>query len=530
MLEIRVLGELEVMRAGAVLPLPQSRKTRALLGYLAATGRPHRRERLCELLWDVPDDPRGALRWSLSKLRGLLDDAEPPLIVADRQSVALGEVGLGIDLGEVRAALARGVDAASTADLEAAAARFRGDLLADLDLPSCPPFQAWLASLREEMHALHRQVLQTLADRLAADPAAALPHLRELVRTDPYDEAGWARLVRQLIALGRTRDAEDQYAAARAVLAQAAGVTPVLDQAMRAPAPAPAPAPSTRERAEDLHQEIRFCRAQGGARIAYAVVGRGPPLVKAANWMNHLEYDWESPIWGHFLHGLARKHQLWRYDARGNGLSDWDAGELGLDAWVSDLEAVVDCSGLDRFPLLGVSQGCAISIAYAVRHPERVTRLILYAGFAAGTYRREGEGAEHEKRRALTTLMRLGWGQPNPAFRQIFTSMFIPGASQEQMDSFNELQRRTTSPECAARYYEASGHLDVRHLLEKVSVPTLVLHPRGDANIPVELGRRMAAGIPGAQFVPLPGQNHLVLEGEPAAERFFEEFDRFLEA
>jgi pimeloyl-ACP methyl ester carboxylesterase len=190
----------------------------------------------------------------------------------------------------------------------------------------------------------------------------------------------------------------------------------------------------------------------------------------------------------------------------------------------------VDEAGYDCFPLLGVSQGCAISIAYAARHPERVSQLILYAGFSAGAYARNEDPAEIERRRAMGTLMRLGWGQPNPAFRQLFTSMFIPGASLDQAEAFNELQRRTTSPECAARYYEASAKLDVRHLLGEVKCPTLVMHPSGDANVSVELGRRMAAGIPGARFVPLCGQNHLFLEGEPAEARFFEEMRHFLNA
>ena len=275
-----------------------------------------------------------------------------------------------------------------------------------------------------------------------------------------------------------------------------------------------------------MKQEIKYCRTPGGVRLAYAIAGSGPPLVKSANWLNHLEYDWESPIWRHVVRGLALDHTLIRYDARGNGMSDWDVEKLSLDAWVRDLETVVDAAGVDRFPLLGISQGCAVSIAYAVRHPEKVSHLILYGGFAVGAAK--SSPSEKELRNAMTTLMRLGWGSDNPAFRQMFTAQFMPGATQEQADFFNELQRRTTSPECAARYFEVVGEVDITELLGKVTTPTLVMHVRGDARVPFEAGRQMASGIPSARFVALQGQNHLFLENEPAAHRFFEEIKLFL--
>ncbi|RFB81278.1 alpha/beta fold hydrolase [Methylovirgula sp. 4M-Z18] len=275
-----------------------------------------------------------------------------------------------------------------------------------------------------------------------------------------------------------------------------------------------------------IPQEIRYCRAPDGVRLAYAIAGSGQPLVKAANWMNHLEYDWESPVWRHVFRGLANNHTLIRYDARGNGLSDWDVDKISLDAWVTDLETVVDAAGLERFPLLGISQGCAVSIAYAVRHPQKVSHLILYGGFALGGKKRST--AERDKRNAMMTLIRLGWGADNAAFRQMFTGLFIPRGTPEQADYFNELQRRTTSPECAARFFDAAGDIDVTDLLARVAAPTLVMHVREDALCPIEAGRQMAAGIPGARFVGLPGQNHLFLENEPASGRFFEEIAIFL--
>ena len=274
-------------------------------------------------------------------------------------------------------------------------------------------------------------------------------------------------------------------------------------------------------------QEIRFCMAPDGVQIAYATVGQGSPLVKAPNWMNHLEYDWESPIWQHLLQELARDHTLVRFDQRANGLSDWDIEDISFEAFVRDLETVVDTLGLERFPLLGISQGCAISIAYAVRHPERVSHLALYGGFARGGFKR-GSQEERTQAEAMITLIRHGWGQDNPAFRQMFTSAFVPGGTLEQMEWFNELQRVSISPENAARIRVATSNIDVTELLTQVNIPTLVLHCREDGIVPFNEGRRMAAMIPGARFIPLEGRNHLMLEHEPAWPRFLEEIRTFL--
>jgi class 3 adenylate cyclase/pimeloyl-ACP methyl ester carboxylesterase len=275
-------------------------------------------------------------------------------------------------------------------------------------------------------------------------------------------------------------------------------------------------------------QEIQFCSTADGIQLAYARVGNGPPLVKTGNWMTHLEFDFESPIWRHLYRELSRDHTLIRYDARGNGLSDREVEEVSFEAFVGDLETVVDAAGLQRFALLGISQGCAVSIAYAVRHPERVTHLILFGGYPVGWAKRARSAAEKEQGAALLTLVRYGWGQENSAFRQLFTSQFIPGGSKEQADWFNELQRISTSPDDAVRNLLANGDTDVSALLSQVTVPTLVMHARDDARVPFDQGRRLAAGIAGARFVSLPSQNHLILEDEPAFPRFLQEIRTFL--
>ena len=274
-------------------------------------------------------------------------------------------------------------------------------------------------------------------------------------------------------------------------------------------------------------QEIRYCTTTDGVRLAYATTGNGPPLVKASNWLTHLDFEWGSPIWRHWYTALSLHHRLVRYDERGNGMSQRDVPDVSFDTWVRDLETVVDAAGLDRFPLLGISRGGPIAIAYAVRHPERVTQLVLYGAFAAGL-KHVGTPQELEARRALTSLMRLGWGLNNPAFCRTFTCRFVPEATPEHEQWFDELQRVSTSPENAATLMELDDDIDVRVLLSQVKTPTLVMHCDRDHAVPPEKGRLLAAEIPGARYVSLPSANHLMLEDEPAWSLFLEELGLFL--
>ena len=277
-----------------------------------------------------------------------------------------------------------------------------------------------------------------------------------------------------------------------------------------------------------MEQQIRFCHSVDGVRIAYATVGSGPPLVKAANYLTHLEHDWNGPVWRHWLEGLARNHTLVRYDERGSGLSDWDVTDFSIDAWVRDLEGVVDTLGLERFPLLGISQGASVCIAYAVRHPERVTHLILYGGYARGRFHRDLTDEEMLQAETMINAIRVGWGQKNPAFRQLFTTMQIPDGTEAQKEWLNELARISATPENAARMERSFYEIDVSDLARQVTIPTLVLHGREDGGVPFEEGRLMAALIPDARFVPLESQNHILLAEEPAWGRFMAEVNAFL--
>jgi pimeloyl-ACP methyl ester carboxylesterase len=256
-------------------------------------------------------------------------------------------------------------------------------------------------------------------------------------------------------------------------------------------------------------------------------VGNGPPLVKAANWLNHLEFEWESPVWKHWIHTFSTHHRFVRYDERGCGLSDWQIPEQSFDAWVQDLETVVDALGIDRFDLLGISQGGAVAATYAARHPERVSHLILNGAYARGWNFRDNP-REVEARDAIIKLIRLGWGKNNPAFRQIFTTRFLPDGTPEEADWFDDLQRITAPPENAARFMEEFSRIDVRPILGDIKVPTIVFHSQDDRAVAFDEGRLLAAAIRGATFVPLPGQNHLLLEHEPAWQIVQRELGAFL--
>jgi pimeloyl-ACP methyl ester carboxylesterase/DNA-binding CsgD family transcriptional regulator len=271
-----------------------------------------------------------------------------------------------------------------------------------------------------------------------------------------------------------------------------------------------------------LRQRIRYLRTEDGVQLAWAEMGAGPTLIKAANWLSHLEYELESPVWGHWIRFFGEHFRFLRWDDRGCGLTDREVDELSFDRWLSDLEDVVAASGVDEpFALLGISSGAAVCVAYAARHPERVSQMILYGGYARGWARRMDSETERAYQ-AMLELMRVGWGKPNPVFRQVFTSRFIPGGSEAQIGWFNELCRRTSSGEMAARLLEARSSIDVSNLLGAITAPTLVVHARDDDVCPVSEARHIAARIPGAQFVELDSRNHILLEDEPAWARFQE--------
>lgn len=509
LLQIKLLGELVVLRDARQVVLPASKKTRALLAYLAVVNRRQRREHLCQMFWDGPDDPRASLRWSLTKLRRVINDDGVACLRTDLSSVLLDTDGLDLDLLRVACITAKDARALGTSALETLATVFRGRFLEGLELPRCPVFEAWRTFHADALDRTRLLILQTLVERLRGEPERALPYAQALQCMDPTDEQVSLEL-KSLAASARQNATRLQSASEE--LGQLDGGRPDAHVG---------------ENENRRSQEIRYCRSPDGVQIAYAVSGRGPPILRAAHWMSHLQYEWESPVWRHWIDSLSSENTLIRYDERGNGLSDWNASDLSFDAMVSDLESVADASGLNKFPLLGVSQSCAVSVAYVVRHPKRVSRLVLYGGYAKG-WRKRGDRHEIDTHEAMTTLIREGWGRDNPAFRQLFTETFIPGASREQMAWFNDLQKETASPINASRLHHAFGDMDVSAILGEVSVPTLVLHARNDTAVPFEQGKALAAGIPGARFVDLDSANHILLRDEPAFADFLRKVRSFI--
>ncbi len=537
MLLIDTFGPIKVHLDGEELALPASRKTRALLGYLALTGTPQRRDRLCELFWEIPDDPRAALRWSLSKLRPAVNAGEKMRLTSDRERIELDPALVRVDFHQVRQC-ANGNEA-HVSELERNWERANHLLLEDCELPNQPDYTAWLAQQRDEATRFRVRMARRLATFPKLEPEESERWAERWLMDAPFDALAAQYAVasrrwmgREKEALARIEELEQDY--------RAAGLqppdwstdpvpprTPAPQPGIRAPAPAPTMAPAN---AATPRQAVRFVQASDATTLAWAAVGTPdkPPLVKAANWLSHLELDWEAPIWSPLFRELARSYHFIRYDERGCGLSDWDVPEISFDTFVSDLELVVDAAGLERFPLLGISQGAAVSIEYAARHPDRVSKLILFGGYTAG-WRHTATPEEAKEREAVMVLTETGWGRANnPSYRHFFSQTFMPDATPEELAWFDEFQRHTASSENAVRFLEAFATLDVRDRLAKVQCPTLVIHCRGDQRIPMASGRAIAAQIPNAEFVGLESNNHLLLGREPASARFVDAVRRFL--
>lgn len=273
-------------------------------------------------------------------------------------------------------------------------------------------------------------------------------------------------------------------------------------------------------------QQVRFCRAPDGVRIAYAVHGTGPPLLVSTCWLSHLQFDWESPVWRHFLVDLGRFATVIRFDERGHGLSDWDVTDHSLEARIGDLEAVADAAGYDRFALMAMAQGGPVAISYAARHPERVSRLLFWGSYSAATQGLSVDQLELED--TFGQLIKVGWARPDSTFRRVFTSLMIPGASEEQMRWVDDLQRVSVSASTAYTARRQRFAADADALLADLDLPTLVLHSVRDRMNAFHYGRHLASSIAGARLVALESENHILLEDEPAWPEFVREVRNFL--
>jgi DNA-binding SARP family transcriptional activator/pimeloyl-ACP methyl ester carboxylesterase len=502
-----------------VQPVPHGawsrRDAASLVKLLAlARGRQLHREQVMDSLWgDLPVlEAAPRLHKAAHFARKTIGRADAVVLRGETAYLFPGET-VTVDATEfenaAREALADGSTDAAAAVLDAYPDEaLPGDIYAD-----------WAAEPRERLTSLRHRLLRQAR------------RWQELIEQDPVDEEAHLELMRDLVSAGDRHGALRQFESLDRSLQRELGsgpgpeATALRHELIDALRDLGRITPAEEGR---LEQQIRFSRTDDDVTLAYACSGSGPPLVKAANWLTHLDHDWHSAVWRHWLVDLSQRHRLIRYDERGCGLSDWDIKPPTFASWVHDLETVVDSAGLDRFPLLGISQGGPVAVAYAARHPERVTKLVLYGAYAQGRLTRARSEEQRREHALDVELARLGWGRDDPAFRQVFTSQFMPEGSRDLWAQFNELQRRTTSPENASQVLELSAQIDVTEEALQVRAPTLVLHAREDHRPPFEQGRLMASLIPGSRFVALESCNHILLADEPAWPVFLREVNAFL--
>lgn len=534
MCKLFLFGTPTIACNGRSQPIPR-RKARALLAYLAVTQQSHSREVLATLLW--PEHDRQSALADLSRiLSSLRKTVGADFFLSERDRVAVNpEADVWVDVLHFQKQLEgckskAGLDEDSHQMLAGAVELYQADFLAGFSLPDCPEFDEWqllqTEALRRDLAWALEKLVDTCEER--NDLPQSIAYAQRWVRLDPLHEPAQRRLIALYGRNGQQAEAHRQYQACERLLAKELGVEPqpetkqLYDEIRKGRPAAPTIHP------KQAGQEIKFFLSSDGVRVAYATVGEGPPLIMTASFLRHLEYDWQSPIWQHWLDALARDYTLIRYDERGCGLSDGDVNDISFDAWVRDLEALVDHLLLDRFRLLALSQAGAVAIEYAVRHPETVSHLVLHGAYARGRFQRTENPHAAEEAETLLSLTRLGWGQDNPAFRQVFSLQLMPDATKEQLTWYDELMRVSMTPENAAQAEATMYNINVLDRLSGVLAPTLVTHCRYDQAVPFHEGRILASQIPGALFVPLESKNHLLLPEEPAWEHFVQEVHRFV--
>jgi DNA-binding SARP family transcriptional activator/pimeloyl-ACP methyl ester carboxylesterase len=524
-ISIRLLGGFEIRIDGRTVVSEHSgRRDPVRLAELLALspGRRRHREQVIDALWpDVPpDSTANRLHKAAHFLRVAL--GLPDSVVLAGETVGLlPNVAVHVDVVDFEQLARQALDGdGAPAERERAADRaielYRGDLLPH------DPYDDWLFHVRQRLQLRVRELLRSRR------------RFAELVAVDPIDEDAHVGLMSALLAAGDRAGALRQFDVLREVLDRELGIGPsaeakaLRDRALATGTARTAP-PATLSRGATLaEQRVNFCRTADGVRLAYATSGSGPPLVKTSNWLTHLDHEWGSPVWAHWWRRLSRHHTLVRYDERGCGLSDWDVdlASYTLEAWVRDLETVVDALGLERFPLLGISQGGPIAITYAARHPERVSHVVVYGTCARATWAR----ADDERRRelaALGELIKTSWGSDRPGFRQVYDARFLPDGPIETWRAFDELQRRSTTARNAHQLWRAFGSLDCAEAARRLDVPTLILHAERDQVWSVDEAEELHAMVAGSRLVRLDSNNH-ILQDEPAFQVFADEVERFI--
>jgi len=519
---VRLMGAFSVEVDGRIVDQGdfQHRSAAAVVKILALT--PHRRmhrEQVMDHLW-----PHLSLHNAANQLYKAAHYARRATGAADCVSLGneivtlFGARTVTVDVDAFESSAASALASGEPRAVDAALDAWTGDLLPD-DL-----YASWTIQPRQRAAMLHRELLRR-AGRWA-----------ELLTVDSTDEEAHLGVAQDLLAVGDRSGALRQLDVLEQVLRDEMGIGPspeaydlriqALDTPVHAPRPTRPPAP---RHAGLARQMVHFCHTSDGVRLAYATSGAGPPLVKASNWMTHLDYDWASPVWSHWWRALSEGRLLVRYDERGCGLSNWavDVSSFTLDAWVNDLETVTDTLGLDRFPLLGISQGGPIAVTYAARHPGRVSHLVVYGTCTRSTWAR-ATPTERRSIIALGELIRVSWGSDQPGFRQVYDAKFLPDGPLDMWRAFDELQRRSTSAENAYRLWGAFGHLDASEAARSLDLPTLILHSRGDQAFSFTEAEDLHALMPGSRLVALDSSNHILQADEPAFATFVNEVRTFL--
>jgi DNA-binding SARP family transcriptional activator/pimeloyl-ACP methyl ester carboxylesterase len=514
--QVRLIGEFAVVLGDRKVSRWPRKDAAALVKVLALTpSRSLHRERVLDILWPDLDPVDGAPR--LHKAAHFARQAlgERDAIVLRGDSVALFPgVHVVVDIEQFDGAFTAAAGGTAE-DADAVLNAFPGEVMpADL-------YEPWAQEVRERHHANRLRLLRQAR------------RWEELLEIEPAHEEAHLELTRRYVREGDRSGALRQFERMDRALRDELGVGPgpaAVELRKQLVSVIRDLGPLTVAEEARVEQRIQFCRTPDDVTIAYATTGSGFPLVKAANWLTHLDHDWHSPVWRHWLVDLSRRHRLIRYDERGCGLSDLDLDPAAqsVEAWIRDLETVVDAAGLDRFDLLGISQGGPVAVEYADRHPERVRRIVLYGTYPQGRLVRATSEDEVRSHRLQVELARHGWGRDDPAFRMYFTSSFMPGASKEIWDAFNDLQRLTTSPENAAMVLDLCADMDVTETAKRVQAPSMVLHARDDRRAPFQQGRLFASLLPDCRFVALDSSNHILLAEEPAWQVFLREVDSFL--
>jgi DNA-binding SARP family transcriptional activator/pimeloyl-ACP methyl ester carboxylesterase len=524
-LQINLLGGFELaVDDRRVTPETLGRRDPIRLAkYLAlAPSRRVHREQLVDTLWPDVDFDSVANRLHkaahfVRKATGRVDS-----VVLSGDTVALFPTAdVEVDAVTFERLAMDGLAAEDRGSMERAIALYTGDLL-PFDL-----YEDWAFHHRQRLHLRYRELLRATGD------------YQRLIALDPTDEDGHVGVMRTMLRNGDRSGVLQQYETLCRILDVELGVGPSVEACSLRDL-ALGPASSGREFASSgdgpprsaplATQRVHFCTTIDDVRLAYALSGSGPPLVKASNWLTHLDYDWNSPVWRDWWQALSSRHTLVRYDERGCGLSDWDvdAASYSLEAWVRDLETVVDALGLERFPLLGISQGGPIAITYAARHPERVSHVIVYGTCARATWAR----ASDERRRelaALGELIKVSWGSDQPGFRQVYDAKFIPDGPLEQWRAFDELQRRSTSPRNAHLLWNAFGSLDCAEAARRIDAPTLILHAADDQVWSFDEAEELHSMVTSSELVKLDSNNHILQADEPAFAEFMDAVERFLD-